>query len=190
MPESYHSEDAARSQTEYYAPASLTHCAGTWLAHAPDDAEQQRIEAAQAELRQHRRLTVEFHQDPLAARRTSLELFGEPAFAPLHLADHLVEQIVAAVGEPPVVEDQNDPTFATYLGRAVLSIASSRVRRDMAAQLRRFVPLYAGEGRWKEAIAIDHNAFRTVFGHEATPFLVQMTFGGLLRWYEQREPGM
>jgi hypothetical protein len=188
MPESYQQEDAIRPQAEYYAPASLTHCAGTWLAHAPDTAEQQRIDAAQANLRQHRRLTVEFHQDPLEARRRSLELFRDPAFAPLHLADHLIEQIVAAVGEPPVVEDQNDPTFATYLGRAVLSIASSRVRRDMATQLRRFLPLYTSKGCWKETIAIDHNAFRTVFGHEATPFLVQMTFGGLLRWYEQHEP--
>jgi hypothetical protein len=168
-----------------YAAAALTTCADTWLAHAPDAAERQRIDAACKQLREQRRLAVEFYNDPLAARIFSLELFREEHFAPLHLSERLIAQILRHVGEPPVVEDENDPAFSNYMRQAVLAIASSRVRREMAAQLRRFLPQYVQAERWQAAIAIDNNAFRTALGNEVSPFLVQMTLGGLVRWYDQ-----
>lgn len=180
--------DAARDKpAPLYAAAALTACADTWLAHAPDEAEQQRIEAACKQLREQRKLAVEFYQDPQAARIFSLELFRQEHFALLHLGEHLIEQILRQVGEPPVVETENDPAFSNYMRQAVLVIASSRVRRELAAQLRRFLPQYVQAARWKEAIAIDNNAFRTSLGNEVSPFLVQMALGGLVRWYDQHE---
>lgn len=169
-----------------YAAASLTTCAGTWLEQAPDVAEQQRIEAAFQQVREHRKLAIELHTDPEAAKLFSFALFRRAEFGPLHLADGLIEQILHTVGEPPVVEEEEKAAFTTYLRQAVLSIATARVRRDLGGQLRRFLPLYAAAGQWKEAVTIDHNAFRTALGNEVSPFLVQMTLGGLARWYEQR----
>jgi hypothetical protein len=178
-------DTAPNKAAPLYAAASLTICADTWLAHAPDEAEQQRIDAACRQMREQRRLAVAFYQDPQAARIFSLELFRTEPFAPLHLSERLIEQILRQVGEPPVVEAEDDPAFSKYMRRAVLVIASSRVRRDLAAQLRRFLPQYVQAARWKEAIAIDNNAFRTSLGNEVSPFLVQMTLGGLVRWYDQ-----
>jgi hypothetical protein len=177
-------QDRQEPQTYAYV-APLTRCAGTWLAEPPDQAEQQRIDDAARQLREQRQVAVAFYNDPAAARAYSLELFSKPDFAPLHLNDAVIERILAAVGEPPIVATTDDPAFATYMRQAALHGASSRARRDLARQLRRFLPRYVAAGDWKPAVAIDHNAFRTALGKEASPFLVQMTFGGLLRWYEQ-----
>ncbi len=178
----------AAARSSIYAPASLSACTGTWLEQAPDADEQQRIDAACKQVREQRKHAIAFYRVPVEARIFSLELFRRAAFSPLHLSDHLIEQILQAVGEPPVVEAQDDPSFATYLRQAVLCIASARVRRDLATQLRRFLPGYVEQELWKEAIAIDHNAFRTALGNEVSPFLVQMTLGGLTRWYDEHEP--
>lgn len=175
-------------RTDIPFAASLTTCAGTWLEHAPDAAEQQRIEVASRALRQQRRVAIEFHQDGLEANRFSIELFRSAEFHPLHLDDWLIAQILDTVGEPPIVEDeQHAEEFTNYLQRAVLSIANAQVRRALAGQLRRYLPRYTEAGQWKEAVAIDHNAFRTALGNEVTPFLVQMTLEGLARWYETYE---
>lgn len=170
-----------------HSAVSLTACADTWLEHAPDEAEQRRIDAAFKQVREQRRLAIEIHKDSQATKLFSLALFRRPAFHPLHLDDWLIEQILHRVGEPPLVEDIDDPVFATYLRQAVLSIATARVRRSMAAQLRRFLPIYVEAGEWKEAVIIDHNAFCTSLGNEVSPFLVQMTLGGLARWYNKHE---
>lgn len=178
----------ASEKAAYHAyVASLTACEGTWLAQPPDAAEQQRIDAACKAVREQRRLAREFYDHIREARIFSLELFRREEFAPLHLSNRLIEQILDAVGEPPVVEDRDDPAFARYMRRAVLSIATARMRRDLAAQVRRFLPHYVETEQWKEAVAIDGNAFRTSLGNEVSPFLVQMTLGGLARWYEQHE---
>jgi hypothetical protein len=173
--------------TAYYYAATLTTCEGTWLATAPDAAEKQRIDAASQRVREQRKLALEFYQDPREAKIFSLELFRGEAFAPLHLNNSLIEQILSAVGEPPIVQDPEDTAFATYMRHAVLSIATARVRSALAGQLRRFVPGVVEAEQWKEAIAIDNNAFRTALGNEVSPFLVQMTLGGLARWYETHE---
>lgn len=173
------------SHTTY--AATLTTCAGTWLEHPPSDAEQQQIEDAFQQVREQRRLAVEFHRDPTSANMFSLTLFRSEEFAPLQLNERLIAQIIDRLGEPPIVEDPDDPAFTNYLRKAVLTIASAQVRRAFAEQLRRFLPRYVAAAEWKKAIAVDHNAFRTALGNEATPFLVQMTIEGLARWYETYE---
>ncbi|NJL35215.1 MAG: hypothetical protein HC893_16885 [Chloroflexaceae bacterium] len=105
----------------------------------------------------------------------------------MHLGDELVARMIEQVGEPPVVNDPDDPAFANYMRRAVLSIANSKVRRHLADQLRRYLPMFVESERWREAIAIDNNAFRTSLGNEVSPFLVQMALSGLVRWYETHE---
>lgn len=167
--------------------ASLTTCTGTWLEHPPDAPEQQRIDAAFKLLREQRRIAIEFHRDPEAANLFSIELFRDKVFRPLHLEDWLIERILNNIGEPPLVEEGDEALFTNYLQRAVLSTATPHFRRSLAGQLRRFLPQYVEAGRWKEAVAIDYNAFRTSLGNEVSPFLVQMTLEGLARWYEMHE---
>ena len=91
------------------------------------------------------------------------------------------------MGEPPLVQDQGDPAFTDYLRRAVMSVATSRMRSALASQLRRFLPQFVEAGRFKEAVAVDYNSFRTSLGNDISPFLVQMTLQGLARWYETHE---
>jgi len=167
--------------------AGLTRCAGTWLERAPDDAEQARIAEAARQLREHRKLAVEFHRDPQAADAFCLELFRGPEFAPLHFADGLVERMIAKAGEPPVVDEERQAEFSDYLRHAVLAVALPDTRRQLAAQLRRFLPELAAAGRWREAVAVDYSAFRTSLGNEVTPFLAQMALAGLADYYDARD---
>ncbi len=165
----------------------LTRCAGTWLEHAPDAAEQARIAAAIRQLKHLRSEATAFYADQAAADAFCLALFRDPAFAPLAFADELVQAIIARQGEPPVVEEGEEQQFSAYLRTAVLAVASPNTRRFLAAQLRRFLPIYSEAGRWREAIALDHSAFRTALGSEVTPFLAQMALLGLAAYYERVE---
>ena len=167
--------------------AALTACEGTFLERPPDAAEQQRINAAYQELKKHRALAEELSADSEAANRFSIELFRSPIFAPLQFDDWVVESVIEKHGEPPVVEDDSDPAFSDWLRTAALDLATSRVRRAMAEQVRRFLPLYTEAGQIKEALAIDYNAYMTVMSNAITPLLVQMTVGGLSRWYDEHE---
>ncbi len=177
-----------REHAEY--AASLTRCEGAWLERAPDSAELRRIDAAAKALREQRRIALEFHRDPHAAKVFSIELFRTDDFAPMHLEDWLIERIIERFGDPPVVEEEGEEAaFSQYLRQGVLAIATSRLRSALAAQLRRYLPRYAEAKRWKEAIAIDSNAFRTALGNEVSPFLVQMTLAGLADWYDAYESG-
>ncbi len=171
----------------HFYPATLTRCEGSWLEQAADEDEQQRIDSALKQVRQQRKLAIEFYQNPQAANIFSLELFRGNDFRALHLSDRLIVQVLAAFGEPPVVTDESDPALADYLRQAVQSIATARVRSALAGQLRRYMPYYVEVEHWKEAIAIDNNAFRTSLGKEVSPFLAQMTLAGLARWYEENE---
>jgi hypothetical protein len=173
----------ARREAAEYA-ASLTTCEGTWLERRPDLAEQQRVAAAISRLHQERAAILEFKRDEQAVNLYSLELFRGSDFAPLHLDAWVIEQMIAAIGEPPIVESQDDPAFADYLRRAVLAVVGSRTRSALAGQLRRLLPQYVDAGSLKDAMAIDYNAFRTALGNEVSPFLVQMTLQGLARYYE------
>jgi hypothetical protein len=167
--------------------AALTACEGTWLERPPSAEEQARITAAQRELSNHRKEANALSADEQALHRLSLEVFRDPRFAPLHFDDWMVEQVLEQHGEPPVVEDEADTAFTDYLRNAVQSIASSRVRRAMSSQVRRFIPAYAEAGQINEALAIDYNAYVTVMSNANTPLLVQMLVGALSRWYDEHE---
>lgn len=177
---------ARREQAEYVA--SLTTCEGTWLEKRPEMEEQRQIVAATHLLIQkHLPIINEFKRDVTAANLYSLELFRDELFKPLHFEDWVVEQMIEAVGEPPIVESQDDPAFSSYLQRAVLSVATSRFRASLASQLRRFLPVLINAERYRDAVCVDYNAFRTSLGNEVSPFLVQMTLQSMARWYEEHE---
>lgn len=165
----------------------LTRCAGTWLEHEPDAAEQERIATALRQLKEQRAVAAAFHKDPEAAKRFCIELFRDPGFAPLHFSDELVAAMIAKQGEPPVVEADNEAEFSDYLRDAILAVALPNTRRALAAQLRRFLPQYTEAGNWQAAVAIDHSAFRTSLGNEVTPFLAQMALAGLAAYYETHD---
>lgn len=174
-----------REQTSFVA--SLTNCDGTWLEHAPDAAEITRIQTSDRMLRNFRVEAMQLGADREEFNKFSLSVYREERWQPLYLDDWLIEGIIAEHGEPPVVEDESDPSFSDYLLKALGSVASARFRRALAEQSRRFLPLYVGEGRIKEALAIEHNAYMTVMSDAATPLLVQTLVGGLARYYEEIE---
>ncbi|NTV64417.1 MAG: hypothetical protein HGA65_12890 [Oscillochloris sp.] len=165
----------------------LTRCARTWFEQPPDADEQARIAAASRQLRAQRQLALALHQDEPRLSALCIEIFRQGVFNPLHFSAKLVANIIAQVGEPPIVAASESAIFSDYLRRAVLSVASPNVRRHLAAQLRRTLPTYVEAGRWPEAVAIDHSAFRTALGNEVTPFLAQMALAGLADYYEEVE---
>ena len=167
--------------------ASLTASEGTWLEKPPTPEELKRILAAAQVLKQHRRLADEIASDNDAANRLSIELFRMPVFMPLQFDDWLIESVLDKHGEPPVVEDDSDPAFSDWLRTAVIDVSSSRVRRAMAEQVRRFLPMFVENEQFKEALAIDYNAYLTVMSDAVTPLLAQMMVGGLSRWYDEHE---
>ena len=167
--------------------ASLTASEGTFLERPPAADEQQRINAAFQELKKHRVEADAFAADSEAANRAAIELFRSPLFAPLQFEDWVVESLLDKHGEPPVVEDDSDPAFSDWLRAAVLDIATPRVRRAMAEQVRRFLPTYIQAGQVKEALAIEYNAYLTVMSDAVTPLLAQMLVGALARWYDEHE---
>ena len=167
--------------------AALTACEGTWLERPPSAEEAARIAAAQQELANHRKEAAALSADEQALHKLSLEIFRDPRFAPLHFDDWMIEQVLDQFGEPPVVEDEADTAFSDYLRTAVQSIGTSRVRRTMSAQLRRFLPAYVEAGQITEGLAIDYNVYMTVMSDANTPLLVQMLVGGLSRWYDEHD---
>jgi hypothetical protein len=167
--------------------ASLTACEGTWLERPPSGEELARIAAARKELEKHRVEAAALGADQEATNRLSLEVFRDERFTPLHFDDWVIESVLKQHGEPPIVEDDSDPAFSNYLRAAVGTIASARVRRALAEQVRRFLPQYVEAGQIREALAIEHNAYLTVMSEQVTPLLVQMLVGGLARWYEEHE---
>ena len=167
--------------------AALTACEGTFLERPPTADELRRIDTAFQELKKHRAAADAFAADPEAANRASIELFRSPLFAPLQFEDWVVELLLDKHGEPPVVEDDSDPAFSDWLRAAVLDMATSRVRRAMAEQVRRFLPTYTEAGQINEALAIEYNAYLTVMSEAVTPLLAQMLVGALARWYDEHE---
>jgi hypothetical protein len=168
--------------------ATVSNCEGTWIERPPDADEQAKIDSAGKILRRFRMQALQLGADRDAFNRFSLDIFRDERFAPLHFSDDMIEMILEEIGEPPIVEDDSDPSFTNYLLRALGVIASARVRRTMAEQARRFLPQYVAAGQYKEALAIEHNCYMTVMSDAATPLLVQMLVSGLARYYEEHEP--
>ncbi len=167
--------------------ASVTACDGTWLERPPDQAEMGRIHAADMTLRLHRGEAQRISADRNALHAMSLQIYRDERWAPLHLDDWLIEEILNEIGEPPIVADNDDPSFSNYLLQALGVVADARLRRALAEQSRRFLPQYVEAGQIREALAIEHNAYMTVMSNAATPLLVQMLVGGLARWYDEHE---
>ncbi len=142
---------------------------------------------AKRDLEKHRAEAAALSADEAALQRFSLEVFREQRFTPLHFDDWVIESVLDQLGEPPVVEDEADTSFSDYLRQAVLLVATSRVRRALSAQARRFIPAYVEAGQIRPALAIDYNAHVTVMSDAVTPLLVQMMVGGLARWYDEHE---
>ena len=167
--------------------ASLTNCEGTWLEHQPSSEESERILAARKVLEKYRLEAQSIGTDIDETNRLSLMTLSDDRFTPLYFDDWVIAAILDRLGEPPIVEDESDPAFSTYLREAVLMIASSPVRRAMAEQVRRFIPAYIESGQIQEALLIEHNAYMTVMSEAVTPLLAQMLVGGLSRWYDEHD---
>lgn len=182
---------ASRVKRERRAAAdfvtSLTACAGTWLDGPPSEQERRAVDSARRELMQHRAEIQALTADAEAANRFSLEVFRDARFAPLQFEDWVIEDVLDTFGEPPVVEDDDDPAFSNYLRDAVLHVASGKVRRAVVAQVLRFLPQYVQAGQIKEALAIEYNAYMTNMSDAVTPLLAQMMVGGLARYYDTVE---
>ena len=174
-----------REQADF--AVALTASEGTWLERPASDEEQQRLRAAEQVLGQHRAEASALSADETALQRFSLEVFRDERFAPLHFDDGVVEQVLDQFGEPPVSEDENDTSFSDYLRSSVLWFASSRVRRALSAQSRRFIPAFVEAGQIRHALALDYNAYVTVMSDAVTPLLAQMMVGALSRWYDEHE---
>ncbi len=167
--------------------ASLTHSLGTWLERAPTDEDALRLKQAEHLLRGLNIPPAELGANREDFNKFSLAVYREPRWEPLHVDDWVIEDIIEDLGAPPIVSDESDPAFTEYLLKSLSLMASARFRRALAEQSRRFVTEYVGEGRFKEALAIEHNAYLTVMSEAATPLLVQMLVGGLARYYETHD---
>ncbi|MBC8161265.1 MAG: hypothetical protein H7Z42_08600 [Roseiflexaceae bacterium] len=178
-------KQARRETTEYVT--SLTACEGTWLERLPDRDEQQRVAEARRELAKHRPIALELSADQEATNRFSLEVLRDQRFTPLHFEDWVIEQVIAAQGEPPVAESEDDPAFSDYLRAAVQSTANSRVRRALTSQAVRLVPGLVAEGNVRAALALEYNVYITLMSDAVTPLLAQMMVGGLARYYDNAE---
>ena len=161
-----------RRQQASYA-ASLTASEGSWLEHMPSAEEQSQILSSSQMLRAFRLQAQELGSNPEEFNRLSLEMYRDPRWNVLHFEDWLIESILEEVGEPPIVSDNDDPAFSNYLLRALGVIATARVRRVLAEQSRRFLPQYVGEGKIREGLMIEHNAYMSVMSEAATPLLVE-----------------
>jgi hypothetical protein len=174
-----------REQADF--TSALTACAGTWLERSPSAEEQARISQAQKILGEHRAAAEALGRDVEGLHRFSLEIFRDERFAPLYFDDWVVEDVLEQFGEPPVVEDESDSSFSDYLRAAVVWVATSRVRRAISAQARRFIPAYVEAGQIRQALAIENNAYLTVMSDAVTPLLAQLMVGALSRWYDEHE---
>jgi hypothetical protein len=174
-----------REQADF--TARLTACEGTWLEQRPTPEEQARIAAARKQLEQYRSVANAMSRDPETLTRRGVEVFRAAHFTPLHFDDWVIEQVFDELGEPPVSEDPNDTAFSDYLRAAVETVATARVRRAMADQVRRFLPQYVEAGLIEESLVIEQNAYLTVMSSMVTPLLAQMMVGGLARWYDEHE---
>ncbi len=76
-------------------------------------------------------------------------------------------------GEPPVVESDDDPAFSDWLRTAVIDVASSRVRRLWPSRCVGSCRCSSRNEQFKEALALDYNAYLTVMSDAVTPLLAR-----------------
>lgn len=163
-----------------------TRCGGTFLAQPMDDEERQRVFLASQDLLAQRAAAQVLYANDAEFKAFCIELFRRPQFAALALSRELVQSIIDALGEPPVPDEGDEAVFSEYLHRAAAHIATAQVRRVLAAQVRRLLPVMLGQNDLKAAIAIDYSSFRTSLGTEISPFLAQITLNGLAAYYDEQ----
>jgi hypothetical protein len=168
-----------------YTHAAYTRCAGTWIEHEPQKAELVALRDALEVARSSRNSVVANVPDVEAYHRLSLALFRHDRFRPLALDGWLIATVIDALGEPPIVEDENDPAFTQYIRQALGEIASARIRRAIAEQAQRFLPTLINENDVEGAVLLAQNTYMTLMSESSTPLLVQAMVSGLSAYYDE-----
>ena len=168
-----------------FTHAAYTRCAGTWLEHEPTKAELVALRDAMEVARSSRNTVAEKVPDLDAYHRLSLDLFRHDRFRPLALDGWLIATVIDALGEPPIVEDENDPAFTQYIRQALGEIASARIRRAIAEQAQRFLPVLINENDIEGAVLLAQNTYMTMMSESTTPLLVQVMVSGLSAYYDE-----
>lgn len=168
-----------------YTHAAYTRCAGTWLEHEPQKAELVALRDAMEVARSSRDTVAVNVPDIDAYHSLSLALFRHDRFRPLALDGWLVATVIDAIGEPPIVEDENDPAFTDYIRQAIGEIGSARIRRAIAEQAQRFLPILINEDNVEGAVLLAQNTYMTLMSESTTPLLVQAMVSGLSAYYDE-----
>jgi hypothetical protein len=135
--------------------------------------------------RNSRNIVVANVPDVEAYHRLSLALFRHDRFRPLALDGWLIATVIDAIGEPPIVEDENDPAFTQYIRQGLGEIASARIRRAIAEQAQRFLPTLINENDVEGAVLLAQNTYMTLMSESTTPLLVQVMVSGLSAYYDE-----
>jgi hypothetical protein len=93
--------------------------------------------------------------------------------------------VIDAIGEPPIVEDENDPAFTDYIRHSIGEIGSARIRRAIAEQAQRFLPILINENNVEGAVLLAQNTYMTLMSESTTPLLVQAMVSGLSAYYDE-----
>jgi hypothetical protein len=120
-----------------------------------------------------------------AYHEQSLALFRQDRFFVLALEGWLIADVIDSIGEPPIVEDEADTAFTTYIISAIDVIISARIRRALAEQSQRFLPDLIAENDITGAVLLANNAYMTLMSERATPLLVQAMVSGLSAYYDE-----
>ena len=168
-----------------YVHAAYTRCVGTWLEHAPAQAELTSMREAMEAARRYRETVKDAIPSVEAYNEMSLALFRHERFRALALEGWIIADVIDAIGEPPIVEDEADPTFAQYIRAAVGTVASARIRRALAEQAQRFLPTLIAADDQVGAILLAQNTYMTLMSESSTPLLVQSIVSGLSAYYDE-----
>ena len=174
----------ARRSTAY-THAAYTRCVGTLLEDAPDAAEQTAVRAAMESARRERQTVQDSLTSVDAYHGLSLTLYRDARFNALALDGWLIADVIESIGEPPIVEDEEDPAFTDYIVRALDAIMSARIRRALAEQSQRFLPQLIAENNIEGAVLLSNNAYMTLMSDAATPLMVQSMVSGLAAYYDE-----
>lgn len=174
----------ARRSTAY-THAAYTRCVGTPLEHAPSPAELAAVRDAM-EVARRERQSVQESLDSMDAYHTqSLAVYRHERFAPLALDGWLIADVIDSLGEPPIVEDEDDPAFSEYIVKALGIIMSSRIRRALSEQSQRLLPALIAENDIAGAVLVANNAYMSLMSDAATPLMVQAMVSGLAAYYDE-----
>ncbi len=178
------SQRPARRSTAY-THAAYTRCAGTPLESAPDAAELAAIREAMEAARRERQSVQESLTSIDAYHAQSLTLYRDNRFMVMALDGWLIADVIESIGEPPIVEDEEDPAFTEYIIRALDAIMSARIRRALSEQSQRFLPALIEENNIQGAVLLANNAYMTLMSDAATPLMVQAMVSGLAAYYDE-----